>query len=176
MAKKILSYIGLLLYYGIGNKLPKSQAVVTLGSNQFRSFCVRLIFDKVGKNITIERKAFFGRGAGIVIGNNAGIGVNASIQGPLTIGNDVMMGPDVIIYTRNHKMADLTRPIRTQGEAEARPVRIGDDVWIGARVIILPGVSIGKGSVIGAGAVVTKDVPEYSVVGGVPAKVIRKRK
>lgn len=86
------------------------------------------------------------------------------------------MGPEVLIYTQNHCYEDETKPIIQQGYTKTKPVVIGDDVWIGARAIILPGVNIGSHSVVGAGAVVTKDVPDYSVVGGVPAKVIKRRK
>ena len=85
-----------------------------------------------------------------------------------------MMGPDVVILTHTHKIADITIPMGLQG-SEVKPVTIGNDVWIGMRSIIMPGVTIGNGVVIGAGAVVTKDVPDYAVVGGVPAKIIRLR-
>ena len=86
-----------------------------------------------------------------------------------------MMGPECIIYTVNHKFSDTAVPMNQQGFSEAKEVVIGDDVWIGGRVIILPGVKIGSGAVIGAGAVVTKDVPDRAVVGGNPAKIIKYR-
>lgn len=86
------------------------------------------------------------------------------------------MGPDVRIITINHKTERTDIPMKGQGVLSPQKVTICDDVWIGARVIILPGVTIGKGSIIGAGAVVTKDVPEYAVMGGVPARVIKFRK
>lgn len=133
-------------------------------------------FDKHGKNVNIERKADFGKGEGIVIGDNSGLGVNCVVRGPLEIGTNVMMGPDVRIMTAKHDTSRTDIPMRQQGHLPKQKVTISDDVWIGARVIILPGISIGTGSIIGAGAVVTKDVPEYSVVAGVPAKVIKYRK
>lgn len=86
-----------------------------------------------------------------------------------------MMGPDVIIITGNHEFNRIDIPMRDQGETRPESVVIDDDVWIGTRSIILPGVHIEKGAIIGAGAVVTKDVPEYAVVGGNPAKVIKYR-
>ncbi len=86
-----------------------------------------------------------------------------------------MMGPEVIVLTQHHKFDRLDIPMRQQGHKPYEPVIIGDDVWIGIRAIILPGVKIGKGAIIGAGAVVTKDVPEYAIVGGVPARVIKLR-
>ena len=86
-----------------------------------------------------------------------------------------MMGPDVIIPTseHNHTRTDIT--IRSQGSLPTKGVEIGNDVWIGTRVIILPGVKIGDSSIIGAGAVVTKDVPSYTIVGGNPAKILKYR-
>ena len=86
------------------------------------------------------------------------------------------MGPEVIIYTKNHRIDSMDTAIKYQGETEEIPVYIGDDCWICARSIILPGVKIGRGCVVAAGAVVTKDVPDYCVVGGNPASIIKKRK
>ena len=100
----------------------------------------------------------------------------AQINGRVIIGNNVMMGPDVCIYVRNHAFDRTDIPMNMQGFAPEKPVVIEDDVWIGARVIILPGVHIGTGAVIGAGAVVTKDVPDYAVVGGNPARILKMRK
>ena len=87
-----------------------------------------------------------------------------------------MMGPECIIYTQNHKMDDLTRPMQQSGFGAVLPVTIGNDVWIGSRVTILPGVTIGDGCVIGAGAVVAKDIPPYSVAVGNPARVVKDRR
>ncbi len=87
-----------------------------------------------------------------------------------------MMGPDVVILTQNHKFDRLDIPMLEQGFKDEQPVTICDDVWIGVRAIILPGVTVGKGAIIAAGAVVTKDVCEYAIVGGNPARVIKMRK
>jgi len=84
--------------------------------------------------------------------------------------------PEVIILTVGHKYDRLDIPMLEQGHNEPEPVTIGDDVWIGTRAIILPGISIGKGAIIGAASVVTKDVSEYAIVCGNPAKVIKSRK
>jgi len=168
--------ISLVLYYGIAKKLPESQATISLGARGFRGFLCENIFKSVGKNVNIEKNVFFGGGRDIVIGDESGIGTNAKIQGPLDIGKYVMMGPDVVIYTRNHNYTDLKTPMVHQGDSNPKKVVIKDDVWIGARVVILPGVTIGEGSIIGACALVTKDVKPYSIVGGVPAIVIGNRK
>jgi maltose O-acetyltransferase len=86
-----------------------------------------------------------------------------------------MMGPEVLIYTTNHCIARTDIPMIRQGNRPVAAVNIGDDVWIGARVIILPGVTIGSGSVLGAGAVISKDVPPFAVVVGNPGRVVRFR-
>jgi len=86
-----------------------------------------------------------------------------------------MMGEECVIFHRNHRFDRLDIPMCQQGFTDGKPVSIGNDVWIGIRVTILPGVTIGDHSVIGAGAVVTKDVPEYAIVGGSPARILRMR-
>ena len=82
-----------------------------------------------------------------------------------------MMGPDCIIHTRNHRFDDITKPMNTQGFQEENPVVIGNDVWVGSRVTILPGVIIGNHVIIGAGSIVIKDNPDYAIAAGNPAKV-----
>lgn len=143
-------------------------------SKKFRAFWGKRIAKNFGKNVNIERGAVFT--PGLSIGDNSGVGIKCEVYGQVTIGKDVMMGPEVIIYTSGHKFDNIEIPMWKQGSTEAKPVVIKDDVWIGRRAIILPGVTIGTGVVIGAGAVVTKDVPDYAVVGGVPAKVLKYRK
>lgn len=92
------------------------------------------------------------------------------------IGQDVVMGPDVVIMTTAHAWEDPAVPVRLQGDLPIAPVVIGDDVWLGTRVIVMPGVIIGKGAIIGAGSIVTKDVADFAVVAGAPARLIRWRK
>lgn len=123
--------------------------------------------------MNVEQYARFG--SGVVLGNHSGIGVRASIAAGTRIGNDVMMGPDCQIFATTHRFDRTDIPMRLQGATPPRPATIEDDCWIGSRVIIMPGVLVGHGSVIAAGAVVTRDVPPYAVVGGVPAKVIKYR-
>ncbi len=166
-----------LLYYLVLQYLPKSSGT---GFHKklvriIRSKTASFLFDKCGTNINIEKKAKFGTGKNISIGNNSGIGMNCQVKGPVLIGDNVMMGPDCLILTSYHNIARIDIPMNQQGSGKNKVV-IGNDVWIGTRVIILPGVKIGNGFVIGAGAVVTKDVPNYAIVGGIPAKIIRYRK
>lgn len=93
---------------------------------------------------------------------------------PVTIGDRVLMGPNVHIYAVNHPLAPEERAAETGCPEYGKPVVIQDDCWIGGNVTILPGVTVGRGSTVAAGAVVTKDVPERSLAAGNPAKVIRK--
>lgn len=128
---------------------------------------------RVGKNVNFERFSHFT--PGLIIGDNSGVGIGCEINGPVTIGRNVLMGPEVVVYTVAHRYERKSMTIIEQGFHKPQSVHIGNDCWIGRRAIILPGVHIGDGCVIGAGAVVTKDIPAYSVVGGVPAKIIKYR-
>ena len=160
-----------LFYLVFAANLPVSRRMKV--AKHFRAFFARRIVKHLGVDANIERKAFFT--PELSLGNHSSIGVCSEIYGKVTIGNDVMMGPEVIVYTTGHKH-DLTEiPMREQGFEESREVIIEDDVWIGSRAIIMPGVKIGKGCIIGAGAVVTKDIPSYSVAVGVPARVVKSR-
>jgi len=94
----------------------------------------------------------------------------------VTLGNRVMMGREVYIYTQNHNFSRTDTPMDKQGFKRELSITIENDVWIGSRVTILPGVKIGRGTIVGACAVVSKDVPLYSIVVGNPAKVVKNRK
>lgn len=167
-----------MFYYSFLQYLPATDNAYKIFSliRKLRSCIGAFVFDFSGNNINIEKGANFGTGNGIRIGSNSGLGIRCKVRGPLEIGNDVMMGPDVIIFTSNHETSRTDIPMRGQGSTVPQKVIIHDDVWIGARVIILPGVTVGKGAILAAGAIVSKDVPEYSIVGGVPAKVLKYRK
>jgi galactoside O-acetyltransferase len=163
-----------------------------------RRFWYRLRFRRAGK-ISIARGCEFvspesmrfdgavGIGAGsffaadggsIEVGDNAafntGVHINASIGGAIVIGQWCIIGPNVVMRTAGHNYGDTRQFIRQQGHKAAN-IRIDDDVWIGANAVILGGVHIGQGAVVGAGAVVTKDVPPLAIAAGVPAKVIKFR-
>lgn len=139
---------------------------------------------RMGNNVSIHRNSIIEctgvirqYGEGLVIGNNVGIAQNCFIQvrGTVIIGNDVMFGPGVSIFSEDHGFADagtlmLDQPVTRKG------VVIGNNVWIGTRAIILDGVTVGEGSIIAAGSIVKNDVPPFSIVAGVPGKVIRSRK
>lgn len=164
--------IALPIYYSLGQYIPEQ-----LGGKLFRRFLVRGFFAECGRSVNIGAKAYIGRGRNIHLGDYSSIGWKASLHAnaPIVIGRDVLMGPEVMVITAQHRTDSTEMPMRLQDYSVA-PVEIEDDVWIGARVIILPGVRIGRGSIVGAGSVVTKEVPPYSVVGGVPARLIKSRK
>ena len=105
---------------------------------------------------------------------NDNVMINADCGGKITIGNDVLIAPNVVLRASNHQYERRDMPINTQGHA-AGFITVGADVWIGANAVILPNVSIGQGAIIGAGSVVTNDVPAYAIAAGVPAKVISSR-
>lgn len=167
--------MGLLAFYVFTRWLPPSWYPGGRIWRAARGLTAGSALEHKGRSINIEHGAYIGSGRKISIGSRSSIGVRAEVHGPTTIGRDVMMGPEVLIYARAHGTSRLDIPMIEQSYAPSRPVHIGDDVWIGARAIILPGVSIGDGVIIGAGAVVAKDVPPYAVCVGNPARVARLR-
>ncbi len=137
----------------------------------------------LGNNVTIAKftsiqctGVIHELGTGVTIGDNSAVGAYSFLggQGGITIGNNVIMGPKVNIFSENHGFDDLSIPIRLQPTARTG-VAIEDNCWIGANTTIVDGVRIGTGSVVTAGSVVTKDVMPNSMVGGVPARLIRSR-
>lgn len=107
------------------------------------------------------------------IGHHTRIGLHNTLIGPVSIGNHVNLAQGVVVSGLNHNFQDITKRIDEQGVSTS-PITICDDVWIGANSVITAGVTIGRHSVVAAGSVVTKDVPEYTVVAGSPARVIKK--
>ncbi|MNT02946.1 putative acetyltransferase [compost metagenome] len=127
----------------------------------------------IGSRSVVESFSVLNNAVGdLHIGHHSRIGIGNTIIGPVTIGNQVNIGQHVLISGLNHQYEDVHRSIAEQGVSVAE-VRIADDVWIGGNVVILSGIQIGEHAVIGAGSVVTKDVPAYSVVVGNPAKVVK---
>ena len=127
----------------------------------------------IGKRSVVESFSCINNAVGdVVIGDYTRIGLHCTVIGPVTIGNHVNLAQGITVSALNHNFEDTRLRIDEQG-VNTSEIVIDDDVWIGANAVITAGVHIGRHSVVAAGAVVTKDVPEYSVVGGVPAKVIR---
>lgn len=133
---------------------------------------IKELFGSCGANVSVQANFNCDNGRNIHVGANFLSNYNLTILdiAPVHIGNDVMIGPNVDIYTVNHP---LTAHGRREALAKGAPVTIGNDVWIGGKVTICPGVTIGNNVVVAAGAVVTHDVPDNVLVGGVPAKVLK---
>jgi maltose O-acetyltransferase len=166
--------LALALYYAFTSHIRSSDNPGTIGARLNR-LVVKRIFRRCGEGVNIRPRVYFGSGRNISIGNHSMMGQDSIIgsTAEVVIGNDVMMGPEVLIYTSNHGM-EAGIPMRLQ-PLKSAPVRIGNDVWIGARCIILPGITIDDGAVLAAGAVVATAVPANAIMGGVPAKVLKYR-
>lgn len=165
----------LILYYSIARYLPQSYSYWHIGM-YIRRFLCRRIFKTCGKNINIERGAWFGSGRNIELGDYSGIGINAHIPSDTKIGNYVMMGPNVFILDVNHETSSTEIPMMFQGIQKRKTTIIEDDVWIGRECFFTPGRYVKKGSIIAGRTVLCKDFPEYSIIGGNPSKLIRNRK
>jgi acetyltransferase-like isoleucine patch superfamily enzyme len=130
----------------------------------------------IGGGTIVSPTKWITMGYNVFIGRNCTISTSTSGRSPISIGNNVMLAERVQIIGGNHAFDRIDIPINQQGEGKQGAIVIEDDVWVGASAIILTGVTIGKGSIIGAGSVVTKDVKPYSIVAGNPAKIIKSRK
>jgi maltose O-acetyltransferase len=165
----------LALYYAIARNLPDAPLPGAGIANALRLFLVKRIFKEVGREVKIHAGVSFGCGVNVQIGDYSSLNGRCWIANDTIIGVDVMMGPEIVVLSGSHNFKRVDIPMREQGAPPRRPVVIGDDVWIGTRSIILPGTKIGSHSIIGAGSVVTKDVEEWAVVAGNPARKIRSR-
>ena len=180
--------------------LRKSTGFVFLGRNTRIKHCNKISFGTsafIGDNVEInalsKQGVVFGNnvsvlkntiiectgvlqnlGEGLIVGNNVGIAQNCFIQvrGKINIGNNVIFGPNVSIFSENHVFDNPDLPVSMQGVSR-KGVTIEDGVWLGTRVVILDGVTIGKNSIVAAGSIVTKNVLPYTIVGGVPAQLIK---
>ncbi|MGX7112573.1 sugar O-acetyltransferase [Gemella cuniculi] len=138
-----------------------------------REIALQELFGSVGENSSVLPMFNCDNGKNIHVGKNFLANYNVTILdvAPVHIGDYVMIAPNVLITTVNHPESPSGR---RKHLGVAKPVKIGDDVWIGANVTILPGVKIGNNVIVAAGAVITKNIPDNVIVGGVPAKVIKK--
>lgn len=145
-------------------------------TNRFKSRLMVLRGARVGKRVKILTGVSIDRFAHLKIGDDASIASNVLILGVggVKIGNRTMIGHGSKLVTTGHNIPDGRRPMRFSG-ASVGKITIEKDVWIGVQAVILPDVLIGEGAIVAAGAVITKDVPPFAVVGGVPARLIRMR-
>lgn len=148
---------------GRGSKIYGS---VRMDTPPYRKF-------SLGRRSVVESYACINNAVGdVVIGDHTRIGLHCTVIGPVTIGSHVNLAQGITVTALNHNFEDAGLRIDEQG-VSTKAVTIGDDVWIGTNAVILPGVTIGRHVVVAAGAVVTKDVPDHSLVAGVPAKVVK---
>ena len=145
---------------GFRMEYPKN---IELGSDSYFGFNCKIFASEFSK-VKIGTKASI----------NSNVMINARGKGKIIIGNNVLIGPNVVLRSNNHSFETSKIPVIDQGMNEGE-ILINDDVWIGSNAVVLPNCKIGKGVIIAAGAVVTSDVESYSIVGGVPAKLIKKR-
>lgn len=169
---------------------------------KLRYYYYHNLFKNCGKKVHIDIGCYLKGCQNIILGNNIGFGLNSQVYasgngsekisigdntffnanvminadcgGVIEIGSHCIVGPNVIFRTSNHVFTDRNIPIMEQGHNPGKII-IKDDVWIGANVVLLPNISVGKGAIIGAGAVVTKNIDDYAIVAGVPAKQIGSR-
>lgn len=170
----MLRKITLVLYYCVIVHLPHSRFIPFIGVVRvwYLSKILKVMsFDRRSK---VEHNVYISDAESLKIGKNCRINENVFIQGAI-IGDHVLIAPNVAIMNSAHRHDDVHKPIAEQGSTPESDPIIEDYVWVGRNVVILHGVTIGKGAIIGAGAVVTKDVAPYTIVGGVPAKLIKKR-
>jgi maltose O-acetyltransferase len=139
-----------------------------------RRYCCKNIFKSCGKKVNVERRANFGNGFELEIGDYSGLGINCQVPNNIKIGNNVMMGPNCHILSQNHNISNVEKPMRGTGYVKKDTI-IEDDVWIGLNVIFTPGRTLKRGSVVAAGCILSKDFPAYSIIGGNPSKLIRSR-
>ncbi len=149
---------------GKGSRIAGRTRMDVLPFNDFR----------LGDYSTIEEFSTINNGVGdVIIGTQSLIGIGNVIIGPVVIGNNVMLAQNIVISGLNHGYEDVSKPPKEQ-RVTVKQIKISDNVWIGANSVVTSGVSIGKHSVIGAGSIVTKDIPEYVVAAGNPAKILKK--
>ena len=137
----------------------------------WRSFALRLWGAKIGRRCAISASAKIWAPWNLEVGDYVAIGPRAEIYDvdKIVIGSNMTVSQDAYLCTASHDISQLKKPLVT------KPIKLGDSAWIAARAIVLPGVTIGEGAVVAAGAVVTKDVEPWTVVGGNPARFIKKR-
>lgn len=147
-----------------------------MGASYIKSLILRMAGAKVGKRVTIYSGVWVFPGRNLILGDDVDLALDVLIttNGGVEIGDRSMIGYRTQILSQNHIIPENRERIFGAGHKREKVV-IGNDVWIGANAIVLPGVEIGEGAIVAAGSVVTKDVPPYAIVAGVPAKLIKER-
>lgn len=159
------------LYAATAKNLPSSR--YSKLSRNARAWFARRICASAGPELNIDKGATFS--SSVSIGNHSGIGAYCELHGEVHLGDWVMMAPECVFYTKNHTTIQTDVPMVMQGNEPEQAIFVGNDVWFGRRVMVMPGAAIGDGCIVAAGTVVTKSFPPYSILGGVPAKILGSR-
>jgi maltose O-acetyltransferase len=166
--------LALALYYAVGARLPDLAFPGGRTFNWIRCVLLGVILPGCGRANEIDGHVYIGDGTDVEIGSRCQINRGCRLN-RVQIHDEVMIGPYVIVPGQLHNTDRIDLPMIDQGAYTRAPTVLERDVWVGARAIIMPGVVVGSGSIIGAGAVVTRDVESRSIVGGVPARLISRR-
>ena len=168
--------IKIFFYYVFLSKLPSARFTRIFSNWRVWYFQhVLKIMAKGGNSAMIGNDVYIAKGNKLTIGSGCRINEKVHLE-KVIIGNDVLIAPNVAVLSRMHEFSRTDIPMSLQGYQAEKTVTIGNDVWLGRNVVVLPGITIGNGAIVAAGAIVTKDVPEFSIVAGVPARVISSRK
>ncbi len=170
-----LTKASLIAYYTLGVTLPDFFTPGGKIYNAIRCLLLRSILPEFGAKNKIDGGIYIGDGDDVQIGNRCQVNHGCRLVN-VKLGNFDMIAPEVVFVPKLHRASSNEIPMIEQGEIKFPRAVVEDDVWIGHRAIIMPGLRIGRGAIVGAGAVVTKHVPPYAVVGGVPARLIKWRR
>lgn len=165
----------LIFYYLFIQKLPHSR--LWGGFNSIRRAYISKVLHVMPNdaNSKFENGIYISDAKKLKIGNYVRINEHVFLQGEISIGDFVMIAPYTAIYTNAHEHGDVRTPMVQQGDTATKKVTICNNAWLGRNVVVLPGITVGEGAVVGANSVVTKDVAPFTIVGGVPAKLIKNR-
>lgn len=174
MLRNLVHLVSLVAYRSIGMRLPHTFWPGGGAFTAARRLMLRGMGCRIGPGCDLEPHIDMGFRPRVSIGSGCQINQRTSIRSA-TIGDHVMIAPGVVLLDRQHNFDRTDIPMSEQGASDRRPVIVESDVWIGQNAIVMPGLTIGHGSIVAAGAVVTRDVPPYSIVAGIPARIIGNR-
>lgn len=169
-------FIAYAIYYGIAYHLPENHWVGGRLWNAIRVGCARHLLRECGREVNIDRMVNFGDGSHFTLKDRSGIGANSRIIGDVTFNEDVATAFNIVVTSFDRNLDDASTRMLDYPDGFEVPVVVGPDVVLFAGCYILPGVHVNQGCIVGAGGVVSRDVPPFSVVGGNPARVIKWRK
>jgi maltose O-acetyltransferase len=175
LATRARRLVALALYYGVASRLPDAPFPPGGLWRRARGALCKAFLASTGDWINVGRHVYLGRGANVRLGEGSGFGRGCRVFAA-DIGRGVMVAPEVVFLGRNHRYDDPGRPIGEQGPGPLEVPVVEDWAWIGYRAIILPGRRVGRGAIVGAGAVVTRDVAPFDIVAGNPATVVGSRR